>query len=272
MVELSSSSPLSAAAVRVVDKLIPFYGGTLSEDDRTKLALFQKIEYTSQVPISPSLVGWNPTADLSPLEPSRLAALGAVQTAFIKRACLRVCASSSTIFPEDHDAITYDPVFFLSFVEQAIAHDELKLSDWIAIVESGALSVTVAALASSSTSHRLVARATIQALLKKLEVSWACSHSLMLSLTPLLADPIVHREGRACSHLHTRPQLYLQLSRRSHSRRHRSLPRELRSNARHARVAFVPRLYALLATATDPRSTGRADVLHHVLHVVGAVD
>lgn len=171
VIALSRSSTASAAATGVIDKLVPFYRGTLSPNDQSILALARKIEYTTEAVVSPALSNWNPTVDSSPLEPSRLAALGALQPGHVRRACLRACASSQTQFPSDHDSITYDPVFLLSFVAQAAAHDEFKLSDWLAVLETGALSIAVAALASSQSSMRLVARATVQLLLKKLEVS-----------------------------------------------------------------------------------------------------
>jgi hypothetical protein len=171
VIALSRSSTESAAATRVIDKLVPFYRGTLAPVDRSILALAQRIEFTTDTVVSPAFLAWNPTLDLSPLEPSRLAALGALQPGHVRRACLRACASNRTQFPPEHDAITYDPIFLLSFLAQAAAHDEFKLTDWLAVLETGALSVAVAALASSSGTLRLLGRATIQSLLKKLEVS-----------------------------------------------------------------------------------------------------
>ena len=168
---LSTSSTASAVAARVIDKLVPFYRGTLASSDRAILALAQKIECTTDSLVTHAFSSWNPTLDMSPLEPSRVAALGVLQAGHVRRACIRACASNTTQFPPEHDAITYDPMFLLSFVAQAAVHDDFKLSDWLAVLETGALSIAIAALASSSSSMRLLGRATIQSSLKKLEVS-----------------------------------------------------------------------------------------------------
>lgn len=170
VIALSTSSIQAAASSRVLEKLIPFYGGTLSADDAALVDLFQRIEIVSGASVSIAFRSWNPSLDDSPLESSRAASLGLVQSGYVRRAWLRVCASSRTTFPKEHAEITYDPHFLLPFVAHTIAEDELKAADWIAILESGVLAVVVAALGSSSDSTRLIARGALKTALIKLEV------------------------------------------------------------------------------------------------------
>ncbi|ORY47184.1 ribosome 60S biogenesis N-terminal-domain-containing protein [Leucosporidium creatinivorum] len=169
VIALSTSSIQAAASSRVLEKLMPFYGGTLSADDAALVDLFQRIEIVSGASISIAFRSWNPALDDSPLESSRAASLGLVQSGYVRRAWLRVCASSRTTFPKEHAEITYDPHFLLPFVAHTIAEDELKAADWTTILESGVLAVVVAALGSSSDSTRLVARGALKTALVKLE-------------------------------------------------------------------------------------------------------
>ena len=170
VVALATSALASAATSRVVERLMPFYGGTLSSDDAMLVDLFQRIELISGGSISVALRQWNPALDESPLESTRAGSLAAIQPGYARRSWLRVCASSATQFPKEHAEITYDPEFLLSYLSQTIVEDELKGQDWNALVETGALSLAVAALASSSTSTRLTARVTLLQAEKKLEV------------------------------------------------------------------------------------------------------
>lgn len=170
VVTLATSALASAASSRVVEKLMPFYGGTLSADDALLVDLFQRIELVSGGSISVALRQWNPALDESPLESTRAANLAALQLGYARRSWLRVCASSATPFPKEHRDITYDPEFLLPFLSQTIIEDELKGQDWNALIETGALSLAVAALASSSASVRLTARVTLLQAVKKLEV------------------------------------------------------------------------------------------------------
>jgi hypothetical protein len=170
VIALSTSSIQAAASSRVLDKLMPFYGGTLSADDAALVDLFQRIEIVSGASLSIAFRSWNPSLDESPLESSRAASLGLVQSGYVRRAWLRVCASSRTTFPKEHAEITYDPHFLLPFVGHTIAEDELKAADWTSILESGVLAVVIAALGSSSESTRSIARGALKTALVKLEV------------------------------------------------------------------------------------------------------
>lgn len=170
VVALASSALSVASSSRVVEKLMPFYGGTLSADDATLVDLFQRIELVSGGSISVALRQWNPALDDAPLESTRAGSLATLQLGYARRSWLRVCASTATEFPKEHLDITYDPNFLLPFLAQTITEDELKAQDWIGIVETGALSLAVAALASSSAGNRLLARVTLQQTEKKIEV------------------------------------------------------------------------------------------------------
>jgi hypothetical protein len=171
VVALATSSLAAAASSRLIEKLMPFYGGTLSANDVALVDLFQRLEVVGGGSISVAFKSWNPSLDQSPLENTRTASLAGVQSGYVRRSSLRVCASTMTTFPKEHADITYDPHFLLPYVAHTIAEDELKGQDWITILESGVLGVVVAALASSAASTRMVARAALKNALVKLEVS-----------------------------------------------------------------------------------------------------
>jgi hypothetical protein len=168
---LSSSSVTACASARAVEKLMPFYGGTLSSDDTALIVLFQKIELVAGGTISTAFSRWNPSLDQSPVEATRAGSLAALQTGYVHRAYLRICASSRTTFPREHSEITYDPHFLLPYLQHTIAEDELKGQDWINILESGVLGLAIAGLASSSPSVRANSRSVLASTLTKLQVS-----------------------------------------------------------------------------------------------------
>lgn len=172
VVLLSSASVTAAASSRVLEKMMPFYGGTLSGDDTSLLLLFQKIEVIAGSSISAAFRLWNPSLDLTPVESSRAGSLGVIQIGYVRRSWLRACASTRTVFPREHIDITYDPHFLLSYVSHTIAEDDLKPQDWTSILESGTLGLAVAALASSSDTLRAMARSTLAITLSKIEVSY----------------------------------------------------------------------------------------------------
>ncbi|GAA6009612.1 hypothetical protein JCM10207_004124 [Rhodosporidiobolus poonsookiae] len=173
---LSTSSASGAANARAAERLIPFYRGTLSAQDMALLALFQRIELALPVgqSVSPVLKGWNPSAAgedgaATLLDGSRIAALGAASRPAVRRSWSRAFASTRTEYTPEDDQRTYDPRFVLGFVAALVQEDELKPQEWTTLLESGALGTVVAALASSEKSTRLVARATLGALLQKIE-------------------------------------------------------------------------------------------------------
>lgn len=167
----------AAASSRVLEKMMPFYGGTLSTDDTSLLLLFQKIEVIGGNSISAAFRLWNPSLDLTPVESSRAGSLGVIQVGYVRRSWLRACASTRTVFPREHVDITYDPHFLLSYLSHTIAEDDLKPQDWTSILESGTLGLAVAALASSSNTLRAMARSTLAITLSKIEV--CCSFFLI---------------------------------------------------------------------------------------------
>ncbi|BGP19579.1 hypothetical protein JCM10213_001382 [Rhodosporidiobolus nylandii] len=182
---LSSTSASAAASSRAAERLIPFYRATLSAQDRALLSLFQRIELASGQSVSPVLRGWNPSTDASTLlDGSRVGALGAAQRAYTRRSWARAFASSRTSFTPEEDAKTYDPRFLIAFVAALVEEDELKPQDWTTVLESGALGTVVASLASSEASMRLMARATLAGLAKKIPpLSFREKDELQLVLT-----------------------------------------------------------------------------------------
>ena len=166
---LGSSSLGAAVSTRLVDKMVGFYGGTLSAEDSALFGLFERVEQAGGASVSLALRNWNPTLDDAPLESSRAAALATAQSGYAKRAWLRAFASARTAFPKGHAEITYDPRFLVPFLWHTITQDELKPGDWMRLVENGLLSVPLAALASSDTGLRHTARATLKAALAKLD-------------------------------------------------------------------------------------------------------
>lgn len=171
VVALALSSIQAASSSRVIEKLMPFYGGTLSADDQSLLDLFQRIELVTGTSVSSALRAFNPSLDLSPPETTRAGTLAALQLGYVRRSWLRICASSRTVFPSEHSSITYDPRFLLPFLRHTIAEEELKGTDWLGILETGVLGIAVAALASSSTSLRSMGQATLADVLVKVAVS-----------------------------------------------------------------------------------------------------
>lgn len=170
VIALSFSSIPAAAGARVIEKMMPFYGGTLSDDDQSLLDLFQRIELVVGGSVSIAMRAWNPSLDLSPPETSRAGTFAALQLGYVRRSWLRVSSSSRTVFPAEHANITYDPRFLLPLLCHAIAEEEMKGADWLGILETGVLGLAVAALASSSNSLRSMAQATLANVLVKVEV------------------------------------------------------------------------------------------------------
>ncbi|GAA5877773.1 hypothetical protein JCM3774_000753 [Rhodotorula dairenensis] len=166
---LASTSIASAANARSVERLVPFYRGTLAARDRTMLDLFQRIEMMSSASISPILRGWIPTSepDVS-LDGTRIGALAVADKKAIRRSWARAFASSRTQYSAAEDAKTYDPVFLVSFLAALVDEDEMKPQDWTVLLESGVLGTAVAALASSSLALRGLARATLAALAERI--------------------------------------------------------------------------------------------------------
>ena len=168
---LATSSVTAAANARVVDRLVPFYHGTLSTMDRALLDLFQRVELVSGSSISPALKAWNPSTDSTALlDGTRVGALGAAQKTFVRRSWARAFASSRTVYSSAEDERTYDPLFIVGFVAALAEEDELKPQEWTTLLESGVLGTVVAALASSSEGLRGLARATLAMVLKTIQV------------------------------------------------------------------------------------------------------
>ena len=176
VVALSRASILAAASTRVVEKLMPFYGGTLSRDDRSILNLFHRIEIIIGNPLSVAFRKFNPSLDpQSPPESTRASTLAALEINYVKRSWLRACSSSRTSFLAEHQRITYDPEFLLGLLSQTIVEEELKISDWLAFLETGILGLAIAALGSSSPGLRRLAQATLADAIVKVQVSTTLS-------------------------------------------------------------------------------------------------
>ncbi|BGP34984.1 hypothetical protein JCM10296v2_006808 [Rhodotorula toruloides] len=182
---LASSSPTAAANARSVERLVPFYRGTLSPIDCSLLDLFQRIELVSGASISPALRNWAPSVDsASLLDGTRIAAIAASQKTFIRRSWARAFASTRTLFAAEDDAKTYDPHFIVPFVAALADEDDLKPQEWTTLLESGMLGTVVAALASSDNGLRGLARSALAALLKKAEpLTFREKDELLLVLT-----------------------------------------------------------------------------------------
>ncbi|GAA5853484.1 hypothetical protein JCM9279_007252 [Rhodotorula babjevae] len=167
---LASTSVTAAANARVVDRLVPFYRGTLSTGDRALLDLFQRVELVSGSSISPALKAWNPSTDSTALlDGTRIGALGAAQKTFVRRSWARAFASSRTVYSTAENERTYDPLFIVGFVAALAEEDELKPQEWTTLLESGVLGTVVSALASSSEGLRGLARATLATVLKTIQ-------------------------------------------------------------------------------------------------------
>ncbi|BGP43022.1 hypothetical protein JCM10449v2_007037 [Rhodotorula kratochvilovae] len=167
---LATSSPSAAANARAVERLVPFYRGTLSAMDRALLDLFQRVELVSGASVSPAFKSWNPSTDASTLlDGTRIGALGAAQKTSVRRSWARAFASARTAFSAEDDERTYDPLFLVGFVGALAEEDELKPQEWTTLLESGVLGTVVAALAASGDGIRGLARATLATLLKKIQ-------------------------------------------------------------------------------------------------------
>jgi len=179
---LALQSPSAAGNARSVDRLLPFYRGTLSTLDRSLFDLFLRIERTTPSSLSPLLRSWNPSTDSSTLlDGTRIGALGAVRKPFVRRSWLRAFASTRIAYTAEEDEKTYDPRFVVAFVLALVEEDDLKPQEWTTFLESGVLGTVVAALAASDDGLRMMARATLALMSKKVEVS--SSSSLYTSST-----------------------------------------------------------------------------------------
>ncbi|KAK4052637.1 hypothetical protein OIO90_004265 [Microbotryomycetes sp. JL221] len=185
---LSNSSLQSAAANRIIDKLVPLYGGTMSVLDRQMLRLFQRVELVSGSSIAFALRAWSPGSDAlstTPLDGHGVTTLSALIESPLRQCCVRICASSRMVFTPEQDSNAYDPDFLLPLISSVVLYEELRVHDWVVLLESGALSLPVAALASSNDQTRLLARATLARAINKLEALQQLKErdELMLVLT-----------------------------------------------------------------------------------------
>lgn len=262
---LASTSIASAANARSVERLVPFYRGTLSNRDRSLLDLFQRVEMMSPASISPLLRAWIPTFEPdASLDGTRIGALAVADKKAIRRSWARAFASSRIRYSATENAKTYDPVFLVGFLAALIDEDDMKPQDWTLLLESGVLGTAVAALASSSYALRGLARATFAALAERIKVR-LCRDLLRRLLRLTRASALVAfdfpREGRARTRLDPGPTLDLFAGGRAPPGQHRALPRSLHLARRRARVPSLPYLYALPAATIDDRCQGCSDVL-----------
>ncbi|KWU41852.1 hypothetical protein RHOSPDRAFT_36620 [Rhodotorula sp. JG-1b] len=167
---LASTSIASAANARSVERLVPFYRGTLSNSDRSLLDLFQRVEMMSPASISPLLRAWIPTSEPdASLDGTRIGALAVADKKAIRRSWARAFASSRIRYSATENAKTFDPVFLVGFLTALVDEDDMKPQDWTLLLESGVLGTAVAALASSSYALRGLARATLAALAERIK-------------------------------------------------------------------------------------------------------
>ncbi|KAM0750489.1 hypothetical protein T439DRAFT_302525 [Meredithblackwellia eburnea MCA 4105] len=226
VVALGSSSLEAAAASRLVEKMMPLYGGSVAAKDVALVALFQQVELASGAPVGSAFRGWKPALDDVPLESTRLASVTALPASTLRRSWIQVMESRSGAWPVDQSSSTYDPNFLLPFILRIIIEDELKGQDWVALLESGGLSLLVAALASSSRGTRLTARAGLAQACKKIEASAFKEKDEVLLVLNHCRKCIYNQEGEPipslialflanCLHCITTPDspLYPELSR-----------------------------------------------------------
>ncbi|GAA5969225.1 hypothetical protein JCM3765_007248 [Sporobolomyces pararoseus] len=167
---LAKQSPSAAGNARSVERLLPFYHGTLSSLDRSFFDLFLRIERSNSASLSPLFAFWNPTTDSTTLlDGTRIGALGAVRKSFVRRSWLRAFASSRINYSKEEDEGTYDPRFLVAYTLALIEEDTLKPQEWTTFLESGVLGTVVAALASSDNGLRKMARAALALMHKKVE-------------------------------------------------------------------------------------------------------
>ncbi|GAA5926014.1 Urb1p [Sporobolomyces koalae] len=168
---LAAQSPLAAGSARAIDRLLPFYRGTVSPFDRSLLNLFVLIERSGTSSATVAFKSWNPSTDSSTLlDGTRVGALGALRKAFIRRSWARAFASTRISYTTEEDETTYDPRFIVAFVLALVEEDDLKPQEWTTFLESGALGTVVAALASTDDGLRRMARATCALMYKKVEL------------------------------------------------------------------------------------------------------
>ncbi|GAA5837662.1 hypothetical protein JCM3766R1_000547 [Sporobolomyces carnicolor] len=167
---LSAQSPSAAGNARSVERLVPFYRGTLSPLDQSLFALFRSIERSRSSSLSSLFAAWNPSMDSTTLlDGTRIGALGAVRKAFVRRSWLRAFASTRNVYTTEEDAKTYDPRFLVAFTLALIEEDTLKPQEWTTLLESGVVGTVIAALAAADDGLRTMARATLALMHKKVE-------------------------------------------------------------------------------------------------------
>ncbi|KAK4046329.1 hypothetical protein OIV83_006159 [Microbotryomycetes sp. JL201] len=167
---LAKASLASAASNRIVEKLLPLYRGTLAHLDQQMLDVFRSVELVAGESLALALRAWSPTSDAVGLsDPNSVASLTGLSPVALRRCCVCICSSSKMSSLPEADASTYDPAFLLPLVSSIVLNDDLKVHDWVAILEGGALSLPIAALASSREATRLIARATLGRAITKLE-------------------------------------------------------------------------------------------------------
>ncbi|GAA5910073.1 Urb1p [Sporobolomyces salmoneus] len=167
---LAAQSPSAAGNARSVERLIPFYRGTLSSLDRSFFDLFLRIEQSSSSSVSPLFASWNPSTDSTTLlDGTRIGALGAVRKPFVRRSWLRAFASTRIVYAKEEDSKTYDPRFLVAYALSLIEEESLKPQEWTTFLESGVLGTVIASLAATDNGLRKMARTTLALMYKKVE-------------------------------------------------------------------------------------------------------
>jgi hypothetical protein len=169
---LAAQSPSAAGNARTVERLLPFYRGTLSPLDRTFFDLFLRIERSNSSTLTGHFAAWNPSTDSSTLlDGTRIGALGAIRKSHVRRSWSRAFASSRIAYTGEEHRKTYDPRFLVAYALALVEEDTLKPQEWTTFLESGVFGTVVAALASGDNGLRSMARATLALMHKKVEVS-----------------------------------------------------------------------------------------------------
>ncbi|KDE02566.1 hypothetical protein MVLG_06882 [Microbotryum lychnidis-dioicae p1A1 Lamole] len=168
---LARASWTAAVSCRLVDRLMPIYGATTSAQDVVILEIFQRLELEHAGSINAASRSWSPDTGNRMLDKNRCASLHHLDPRLMRNAWLQACGSA---LPHTSGVVNfpaYDPGFLLPFVSHTMAEDELKAADWTNLLESGALGIPIAALASPSPNMRQLASSTLQAALSKSRAS-----------------------------------------------------------------------------------------------------
>lgn len=136
--------------------LLAFYGGTLSQADRTLVRIFKLAELSGQMSIRNAVTGWVPP-HLRGTASGAFQVLAALDPEAMYRAQVHLLSqvSEGSVERSAEEKEVMDPGFFLALLGSLLDSDDVGRAAWISLIESNTLGLAVCALSSGQKSMQI---------------------------------------------------------------------------------------------------------------------